>query len=478
MQNYFKLFLLLLFCVTNIAFADSEQEVSNYIKNNIASLVIPADDFLVNRGITPSLVEDKNFDTNRRIETGVYTDQYDWDTHFISKTMLVIDANYYKPIVQESILNFLALQSPEGFIPRTIGYDGIKDFPGHHKPFLFQTILLLEKNKLPLNWLTKEVQGFEWSQNFTQITDPASWDKQKYTKFFSRVKFQPLERLEKYLDFYIQYRKVPKQNLYAWNNILESGIDTTLALRPRVYAPVGDFDAALNCTPSPVPNIAAIDLNIYLYNEFNAASKVFELLKNKKKSAYYAQKAQEIKEQFVATFWNEKDSLFYNRYFKANGQSEFIDIPAWMSFLPLSAEQLIDNKKNPEMAKSIIQKHLLSSDSFLTPFGIRSLSRLSPVQGGDSGRALVPEYWFEAANWNGPIWVLPNLFAIEILQKYHYTTEAQDLKNRINTLLAQDIQKNKMMHEQYSYLDGRPGWAKSFISWNSCMFILNSDIKK
>ena len=83
----------------------------------------------------------------------------------------------------------------------------------------------------------------------------------------------------------------------------------------------------------------------------------------------------------------------------------------------------------------------------------------------------VHEYLIQAIQ--EPIWVLPNLFAIEILQKYHYTSEAQDLKNRINTLLAQDIQKNKMMHEQYSYLDGRPGWAKSFISWNSCMFILN-----
>lgn len=474
MLHRFKLLIFGLILINSSVLADSVQEVNMYIKNNINSLVIPSEGFLLYRGITPSLVKDRVFDTDRRIYTGIYTDQYDWDTHFISKTMLAIDENYYKPIVKESILNFLALQSPEGFIPRTIGYDGIKDFPGHHKPFLFQSVLLLLDHKMPLDWLEQEYQGFVWKENFTQITDPALWPEEKYINFFSLSKFKPLERLEKYLQFYDDFRKVTNHNLYAWDNIVESGIDTTLALRPRVYAPTGDFQENLNCNKSPVPNIAAIDLNVYLYDEFRAASKVFSHLKNKSKTDFYAQKALSIKQQMVSTFWDKKEHLFYNRYFKSDGSSELINIPAWMSFLPLTVPNLIDDRKYPEISKLIIQKHMLNPEAFMTPFGIRSLSRKSPVQGGDSGRALVPEYWFEAANWNGPIWILPNLFAIEILQKYNYSAEARDLKKKVNNLLAKDIQQNKMMHEQYSYLDGKPGWAENFMSWNICIFMLNS----
>jgi hypothetical protein len=457
------------------------ETVDDYIKLNLPKLVIKSGGILLYEAITPSVVKDKNFDTNRRITTGVYADQYDWDAHFISRSLLSLNPSRYRQAVQGALLNFLALQSPEGFIPRTVGYDGMKDFPGHHKPFLFQTILLLHQNGLPVNWLEQDFGGYTWSQSFDALmrekNDPAFWGLDGHKRFLRKDKFQPIERLEKYLDFYDTHRKSPDGKSYAWANIVESGIDTTLALRPRVYAPVGDVTEDTIITGSPVPRIAAIDLNVYLYNEFKAAAEVFALLERPRQEQYYLNKAEEIKSNFLNAFWDENDGFFYNRYYRPGGGTELIDIPAWMGFLPLSADGLIDNVNHPEVAKTIIEKHILASDAFWSPHGVRSLSRRSPVQGGDSGRALVPEYWFEAANWNGPVWVLPNIYAINILKKYGYTAQADELLGTIDTLLATDIRQHGMMHEQYSYIDGKPGWAEDFMSWNTLMLLLNDSQK-
>ncbi len=444
--------------------------------DNIDSLIIQPvkGSFLLYSGLTPSLVKDRRFDTNRRVTTGVYTDQYDWDTHFISKTLLGINPQEYSSVVKGSLLNFLALQSPDGFIPRTVGYDGIKDFPGHHKPFLFQTLLLLHQNGDSLDWLKDDFLGFQWKHTYSHThskkDDPALWSAEKYAHNLTKTHFKPIERLEKYLKFYDQFRRVPGTDLYSWENIVESGIDTTLALRPRVYAPIGDVTEETVIQGSPVPKIAAVDLQVYMFNEFKAAAQVFALLGNYEKESYYLSKASFIKQNFLQTFWDEADGFFYNRYFKAPKQSELIDIPAWMGFLPLSAEGLIDNKV---IIESVIERHILSEDAFMTPYGLRSLSRRSPVGGGDSPRALVPEYWFEAANWNGPIWILTNLYGIQILEMHGRQTEANELLSKVNRLLARDIKENNMMHEQYSYIDGKPGWAEDFMSWNTCVFLLN-----
>ncbi|MDJ0626516.1 MAG: trehalase family glycosidase [Candidatus Caenarcaniphilales bacterium] len=452
--------------------------VSKYIEDNIEKLILKKQGLLLYDGITPSLVRDQVFDTDKRILTGVYSDKYDWDAYFISSTLLEMSPRKYSEVVKSSVLNFLSFTTPDGYVPRTIGYDGVKDFPGHHKPFFFQMLSQMHSKGLSLDWLMAKHKGYEWKKTYTGLVqendDPAFWSQEDYQKNLNLVGFKPLDRLEQYLEFYDVFRKVPDCGLYSWINIVESGIDTNLALRPRVFAPTGDVTKDTIFTSSPVPRIAAVDLNVYLYNEFKAASEVFKLLGEPSKADYYKQKASQIQEKFFSVFWDKKEQFFYNRYFKLDGSSELINVPSWIGFLPLSSDGLIDESTHPEISELIINEHILSDEGFMTPYGVRSMSRRSPVSGGVAPRALVPEHWFEAANWNGPIWVLTNIYAIEILNKYGYIEYASIVHRRMNYLLSKDITNNGCMHEQYSYVDGKPGWAEDFMSWNTLMWVLNS----
>jgi hypothetical protein len=171
--------------------------------------------------------------------------------------------------------------------------------------------------------------------------------------------------------------------------------------------------------------------------------------------------------------WNSEDGFFYDVLHLPNGQQFPMKVRSMVGLIPLFAVETLDSElidrvprfkhrlqwfieNRPELGNhietittddgqtrrflSLVNRHrlrpvlsyLLDEKEFLSPFGVRALSRhhqdhpyVLPVNGMDyrvdyepaeSGTGL----FGGNSNWRGPIWFPVNYLIIESLQKFHY----------------------------------------------------------
>ncbi|MGI8673493.1 MAG: MGH1-like glycoside hydrolase domain-containing protein [Luteitalea sp.] len=170
--------------------------------------------------------------------------------------------------------------------------------------------------------------------------------------------------------------------------------------------------------------------------------------------------------------WNEDDGLFYDVLRLPDGHHEPVKIRSMVGLIPLFAAATLDTAQlenlpaftrrmqwfldnRPELSASVqgtpppgggerlllslltadrlrlVLSYMLDEDEFLSPFGIRSLSRVHEAQpfsvwlddvehrvGSEPGESSTPLFGGNS-NWRGPVWLPVNLLIIESLQTMH-----------------------------------------------------------
>ncbi|ABA58293.1 conserved hypothetical protein [Nitrosococcus oceani ATCC 19707] len=173
------------------------------------------------------------------------------------------------------------------------------------------------------------------------------------------------------------------------------------------------------------------------------------------------------------SLWDPKDNFFKDLILEPNGQYRRIDVFSWVGLIPLFACEIVDSRllaKAPRfqallerypggffdghticacparvndrgehllslvdhtMLPALLQR-LLREEEFLSPYGIRSLSRLHATQHDlgmlpGIGEALIKYEPGESrsplfggnSNWRGPIWMPANYYLLQTLEKFH-----------------------------------------------------------
>ncbi|MET0634518.1 MAG: glucosidase [Chitinophagaceae bacterium] len=171
--------------------------------------------------------------------------------------------------------------------------------------------------------------------------------------------------------------------------------------------------------------------------------------------------------------WDEEDQYYYDQVKLVSGETVKLKIRSMVGLIPLFAVEVLDHETlvaspefttrlrwflehRPELAKQVSrweeynkdEKHLLSllrgsrmkkilnrmldEKEFLSPFGIRSLSRIyldNPYQFNYKDTSLTVKYaagestigmFGGNSNWRGPVWMPPNFLIIESLQRFHH----------------------------------------------------------
>jgi hypothetical protein len=173
------------------------------------------------------------------------------------------------------------------------------------------------------------------------------------------------------------------------------------------------------------------------------------------------------------TLWDEKDQFFKDLVVGPDGQGRHIDVFSWVGLIPLFAVEVIDqrllenvprfraalvghyqgkfdghkvthcpiqtNARNehllsllgPFRLKAVLQR-VLDERQFLSPFGVRSVSRVHAEQRDlgtlpGIGRALIEYVPGESnsglfggnSNWRGPIWMPTNYVLIQAIEKFY-----------------------------------------------------------
>jgi len=194
------------------------------------------------------------------------------------------------------------------------------------------------------------------------------------------------------------------------------------------------------------------------------------------------------------SLWDAQDGFFKDAVVRPDGSAQRIDVFSWVGIIPLFACEVVDRRlldASPRFARLLgehagglfdghticacpattnargehllslvdhtmlphILRRLLSSDEFLSDYGIRSVSKvheqrrdLGHIDG--IGQALIEYVPGESnsglfggnSNWRGPIWMPTNYTLIQALEKFHrylgdeFTVAVPALGNRPATL--------------------------------------------
>ncbi len=331
-----------------------------------------------------------------------------------------------KPEYQKYLVdNLLAYQTRDGFTPNCLSAEGPYGYfpPFHAQPFLMQAALM-----------------------YVNQTGDIAWAKNQY------------ESLKKYLHFYETDLLAP-QGLFRWPLSWMSGFDNdvvTTFFQPETVIPA--------------------DINAWLFLEYQASAHLAKKLNCHSESDSFTAKAEQLRDAINQVLWYDKvDS--YSAFNLSSQQPLFHFVDKYLNetigyYAFQSCSNLIPlyaGIPDQDRAKRMIEKYVLNEKHFLSPFGIRSLSKSSEYYNnamwGNPSR-FGSHLRLTNSNWQGPVWIPLNYFMCQAISHYGFEHESKDLADRTHSLLASSINSIGSFTENYHADTGQPLYAPTFASWN------------
>lgn len=341
---------------------------------------------------------------------GSYQELYDWDGIFCGGALLheLAPLNH---VLEGIVRNFLAAQSNDGFVPKSLTRDGQQLDPHELcKPLLAQGALSVSRAYGSQDWLD--------GQTFTALVN--------------------------FVDYWLQERR-GHSGMFRWRSALESGVDNNPGLVH--FPPFG---------------IEAVDATCFVARECAALALLAAERSNAPVAHRMRRSALNAQHALLTQSWDENAGFFWNRHVDSGLPVKLMSwtglMPLWGGFVP---EPIRDR---------IAKQHLRPGGHFLTTYGIMTLSR-DEVVFNNARRTYVWDHTAqtrkEVSNWQGPTWVLPNALLADALAASGHHQLAQTICRGTLKLLAHDLRVSGSMHECYHADSGAPLWAKGFLSWNA-----------
>lgn len=222
--------------------------------------------------------------------------------------------------------------------------------------------------------------------------------------------------------------------------------------------------------------VVPCDLSAWMYLEYRALGRLAQLLGRDADRAALLDKAEALKRAANALLWHA-DKESFAAYSLCEGRHLFgYDVPLVPGRLGEFAFQTVSNLiplytglADGDKARTMIRRYVLSEDHFLSPFGIRTLSKASEfynnAKWGNPPRFSAPGQ-ITASNWQGPVWIPICYFMFHALRRNGFGAEAQELARRTLRVLAESIDRIGCFTENYHGETGEPLYARDFAAWN------------
>jgi len=227
-----------------------------------------------------------------------------------------------------------------------------------------------------------------------------------------------LPYLEAYLIFDMENRDKNHNGLLEWytepNYTIckcgESGLDNS----PRF-----DFDEEMDC----------IDFSTYFALDTKCLSELYELVGENAKAKKWKDISNKTADLINKYFWDEETGAYYDRLFS----EKLTKVLTHSSFLPMFAG-ICSQQQAKKMVKTIFDKDLLYSTN-----PIASISQKDPRFSNDM--------------WRGGVWLNLNYFVISGLDKYGFSKEAEELRNKTLEMVNKWYKKCGTIFEFYDPKD-------------------------
>jgi len=370
---------------------------------------------------------------------------WDWDSFWAVYALFnLVDTDPQAAVKKAQIIehakgnikNFFAFQLDDGYIPMMIEESELPEpylimkrkegvILNMMKPFLCQQIDLI----------SQYCQDYQWVECY-------------------------VDNMERYFHCYEQFYFYENCGLYVWADDVMIGMDNDPATfgRPRF-------------------STANMYLNSFMVKELQAMANIMQALGQEERADYYLDKRQKLIDCIQNECWDPRDKFFYSVDvdIKTRAYDWFhvglgvfwktlpIKIRAWTGFIPLWAGFATE-----EQAAYLVE-HVRDTDTFNSPFGIRSLSRDEKMY--DLSATNNP------SNWLGPIWIIVNYVVFRGLLNYGYYDDAKQLYEKTLELLGTDLEKTGTLHEYYVPETGEPVMNGGFINWNMLVINMGNELR-
>ncbi len=345
--------------------------------------------------------------------TGHYLQMYDWDACFFAQAAGRIGLS---DLPLSVVANFLSLSDGSGHLPRTVSPNRVWDSGDACKPFLCQTLDLAGDSLL-------------CNQDTVRL----------------------IADLEHFLRYWQSHRR-HASGLYHWRNVLESGVDDNLAL---LFPQEAAVDENKETDKFPDGKLLAADLNTYLAVEYQAFSRLAARAGQKDLSLEYERRSAELIGLIESELWDEKLGMYANL---DPDSLVRVALRSWTGLLPV-----LLGIAQPSRSEQTIKQNVLNAEHFFRHSGLASFAASEPLYNqscrGLYGRVIV-------SNWQGPVWVLPNVLAVRCLLRQGFKAMAQELALRVTSTLVSGLTSHGTLFENYNAETGEPLFAPRFMSWN------------
>ena len=361
-----------------------------------------------------------------------YDAAYCWDHHHMGMRFAHAGKPAYLRYLPDNLLHH---QKSDGLTPNTVHREnGVMPGPAHHaQPFLMQSALM-----------------------YAAQTNHDEWAAERWPS------------LERYLSYYERNLLAP-HGVFQWSLAWMSGIDN---------------DAATSFFPPRT--VVPPDVNAWIYLEYRAAAALLKRLGRGAEAEDYQARAAALCEAVNNLLWNDEAGAYATLNLATGRTLVHLEIEGagrFGDFAFLSASSLIPlyaGMAPPDRAKRMIEQYLLSEDHFLSPWGVRSLSRASAYYNNAVWGN--PSYYTSGdrltnSNWQGPIWFPVCYFAFHALRRYGYGGEALDLMARTHRMLAHSVETIGSFTENYHAETGEPLYAPDFASWNVLADVMRDELE-
>jgi putative isomerase len=326
--------------------------------------------------------------------TGYFYGQvYDWDLYFES---IYAGYNGVNRFCFNNLDAFFALEHPDGFIQRAFGtksWGASQQF----KPFIAQIALLGNRQSENLQWLSEHY-----------------------------------DQMRRFLDRWAAY----------------DGDHNGLSYWPGGADQAGTDNQGSRC----VGHSEGVDLNCYLYRDYQAMSILANRLGKADDARLWEQRAETLAAKINNLLWDEQDGLYYDR---DELTGTLTKKKAVSCFTPLWAG-IIDQDR----AKRMVQEHLTNPKEFWTKYPVPSyaISERDFYLGTKHGEC----------NWHGNTWIPTNYMIFHGLVRYGFRQAAEQLAyDTLSLALA-----NPTTREYYNSETGEGYGCDPFYGWSSLAYVM------
>lgn len=403
--------------------ATNHETVLRFIRENWRSSFHEADGVLKHKFLDPA--------------AGYRGQLWDWDSYFCALGLMdVFDdtADYALGCVQ----NFADYMAPDGFVPYVIC--------AHPT----------ESSRSVLPPADRSPRGADADYNaakplLAQMTEIACKKEVSVTELVKIYAF-----LKAYIAHWENTQKAAN-GLFVWRSYRGSGTDN----HPAIYG-------------RPLNSSAGVELNCFMFKEYKAMENIANRCGLHAEAVLHKEKAETLKDAVNAHMWDEIDGLYYhldmlNQKPVRAKQEITWDVPlkfkCWTCFMPMWA-----GIAPKERAERMVREHLLNENEFWSDFGIRTLAKNEPMYSTTE--------MSNPSNWQGPIWIVSTYLVFKGVLNYGYTAEAQRIAENLLDLLANDIQKNGVLHEYYNPETGDSTMSPGFMNWNALAGVMLPELEK